>query len=911
MAYNPFDFFRRNQKTAFAALTVFVMFTFVLSFGQGDFFQWLPGWLGSFKQRGKDVMATIDGRKLYDAELFKHDDDRALADEFMKSLLVKVAEQKEEELRESVKSASKEAKPALEEFLRQRPNYIDMNLLRMFQQQNIPLSQSDILNMQQNNKQRVRTGLLQLQSLPGGTTADKDLADTARELMRLDDRAEGLGRDGNYFGYPGRARSNEDRLEYVLWLRKAEKIGVVIRPEDAPGLAKDDLGNGVTPEVWSAVEKSFASKINFSRSRLLAALADEFRVRAAVEVVMGKDYVSGRVPYPTTPFDTYQFFKDQCDAATYTIMSVPAENFLDKVKETPTDGELRALFDKYKGVEPAPDRELPGFREPRKLKLAWLEVRGEEPYYKKASDEVWKLGEAGVRLAGLGFDAFAPVTSSLTSTLPDPALQAAYADYRARFAVSIDTKWYPFRATTDEILDSSVVRPQNVAAALATLVGSGLTKGSPLTAGLVVKERSAQNERNDRARVLGLMLAPSTSAGSNLLGNVLAAGAAMPAPPPLAVVRNDLIDGVKNALARSRAEKDLREFAAELARLGQKKDKSDARALVDKFVSERGLKIGGSTEFRDQYTMDEDPGLAVLADKKERGHGMSDVNVRFGPRFFVNPRDPRAAATNLSFYEPVTYPDHGPGSFVTLRPNEPTYLAWRTETEEPKSPRELKDVRAKVEAAWKRAKARELAKAAAEDLRKRLDEKIKEEKAEDARGKITQVVSDTHTKFQIETYGNGADAVDKMLRAKYFFVDKVTPIRAERNIFDVRGQDEQPVPFQLTHLEKKDMPYPSVELANALLENKGKTLGTTVAGTDRAKDVHYVAVLVDRDRHGQEDFRAKGIAEGRTPLAGAVRDREMRTSLGKLRENTVALLKAEFKVANESEKLKEKTSSAE
>jgi hypothetical protein len=910
MAYNPFDFFRRNQKTAFAALTVFVMFTFVLSFGQGDFFQWLPGWLGSFKNRGKDVMAEINGRKIYDVDLYKHDDNRALADEFMKSLLAAVAQQKEDELRESVKSASKEAKPALEEFLRQRPNYIDLNLLRMFQQQNIPISQSDVMNMQQNNKQRVRTGLSQLQSLPGGTTADKDLAESARDLMRLDDRSEGMGRNGTYFAYPGRARTNEDRLEYELWLRKAEKLAISIRPEDAPALAKDDLGNGVTPEVWSTVEKSFASKINFSRSRLLAALADEFRVRTAVEVVMGKDYISGRVPYPSTPFDTYQFFKDQCDAATYTVMSVPAENFLDKVKETPTEGDLRTLFDRYKGVEPAPDRELPGFREPRKLKLTWLEVRGDEPYYKKASEEIWKLSEAGVRLAGLGFDATAPIASALTSTLPDPALQAAYADYRSRFAVSIDTKWYPFRPTTDEILDSSVVRPQNVAAALATLVGSGLTKGSPLTAGLIVKERSAQIERNDRARVLAAMLSPSTTAGTNLLGNVLVGGAAMPVPPPLAVVRNDLVDGVKTSIARNRAEKDLREFAAELTRLGQKKDKSEARSLVDKFISERGLKSGGSTEFRDQYTIDEDPGLAVLAEKKERGHGMTDVLVRFGPRFFVNPRDPRGTAT-LTYYEPTTYPDHGPGSFVTLRPNEPTYLTWRTETLEPATPRELKDVRAKVEAAWKRAKARELAKAAAEELRKSIDAKIKEEKAEDARGKVSQVVSDMHTKFQNETYGSTPDAFDKRLRAKYFFVDKVTPIRAERNIFDVRGTDEQPVAFQLMHLEKKDLPYPSTALANAILDNKGKTLGTTVLEADRANDVYYVCVLTDRDRYGQEDFRAKGIAEGRTPLAGAVRDREMGNSLRKLRETTIALLKAEFKVANETEKLKEKATNVE
>ena len=44
MAYNPFNIFRRNQKAIFAVITVFIMFTFVLSSGLGggaDFFDWL------------------------------------------------------------------------------------------------------------------------------------------------------------------------------------------------------------------------------------------------------------------------------------------------------------------------------------------------------------------------------------------------------------------------------------------------------------------------------------------------------------------------------------------------------------------------------------------------------------------------------------------------------------------------------------------------------------------------------------------------------------------------------------------------------------------------------------------------------------------------------------------------------
>ena len=52
MAFNPFDVFRRNQRILFAGMTVVIMFTFVLSFGKGDFFQMVPAWLASRQKTG-------------------------------------------------------------------------------------------------------------------------------------------------------------------------------------------------------------------------------------------------------------------------------------------------------------------------------------------------------------------------------------------------------------------------------------------------------------------------------------------------------------------------------------------------------------------------------------------------------------------------------------------------------------------------------------------------------------------------------------------------------------------------------------------------------------------------------------------------------------------------------------------
>ena len=60
MAFNPFNVFRRNQKILFALLTVLVMFMFVLSFGQGDFFSSVPRWLGSTRHSGEVIAVNSE-----------------------------------------------------------------------------------------------------------------------------------------------------------------------------------------------------------------------------------------------------------------------------------------------------------------------------------------------------------------------------------------------------------------------------------------------------------------------------------------------------------------------------------------------------------------------------------------------------------------------------------------------------------------------------------------------------------------------------------------------------------------------------------------------------------------------------------------------------------------------------------
>src|SRR5436305_14599697 len=84
MAYNPFTIFRRNQKAIFAVVTVFIMFTFVLSSGLGggaDFFDWFPRWLGG-RTKG-DPVCTIGGDKVYEPDLVRLRRQRLLANRYM------------------------------------------------------------------------------------------------------------------------------------------------------------------------------------------------------------------------------------------------------------------------------------------------------------------------------------------------------------------------------------------------------------------------------------------------------------------------------------------------------------------------------------------------------------------------------------------------------------------------------------------------------------------------------------------------------------------------------------------------------------------------------------------------------------------------------------------------------------
>ncbi|MGL6097188.1 MAG: hypothetical protein ACRC7O_15500, partial [Fimbriiglobus sp.] len=380
MAFNPFDLFRRNQRILFAILTVFVMFMFVLSFGKGDFFEWLPRWLGS--KRGGETVAVVDGAKVTTADLGKVETNRVLANTYMAAAADLAARNLDKYIRDVLPRVSTERRPDVQQVLTARQlQYFSQELRQRDQLAQMMPGRFPPVTIVEAMIDRERTIVTlnnRLTGLLSATAAKEDdltAARAAADLLRLDLHA---GQQSRLYFANQPNGSSRDRFDFLLWKKKADDLGIAFTPTDLNTLLAAEFSNRLTAEDWKQAEITLGNKSGFTLDVLREALADEFRVRAAQRAVLGADVIQPSPLNPSydAPTDYFKFYQDQTSPARFGFVSVPAENFLPQVSGTPTESELRELFTKYRNVEANPQLPAPGLREPRRLKLGWLEVKG-------------------------------------------------------------------------------------------------------------------------------------------------------------------------------------------------------------------------------------------------------------------------------------------------------------------------------------------------------------------------------------------------------------------------------------------------------------------------------------------------------------------------------------------------------
>jgi len=175
-----------------------------------------------------------------------------------------------------------------------------------------------------------------------------------------------------FFHYtPGAWDSDLEMAITALLQREAEKLGIGVSAQGVfefiRGLAMTS-GKSLTQEQFSEIR----TRMGISEEALIAALADELKARRAYDLLYNQR------PMPT-PEALYEYYKKLNVTEEAEIAVLPVSDFVDE-KAEPTTKELEELFAKHKSNPPGygPDGKfvegLPGFRQPPRMKLAYLEA---------------------------------------------------------------------------------------------------------------------------------------------------------------------------------------------------------------------------------------------------------------------------------------------------------------------------------------------------------------------------------------------------------------------------------------------------------------------------------------------------------------------------------------------------------
>lgn len=812
MAFNPFHSFRRHQKVIFAGLTILCMGIFVLSSGMGggDFFSQLGQW--TLRRGHKDAVATLYGRDVDRSTLQQVQHRREWANRYI-TMLTSMARN---QIVNNVVLQRDRVDPALKQIIEQ------------FQQ----------LLAQQNQPAQFEAGLARLQgqigmalpALEQSTAANKkDQLKLANDLGFLFGHFRNMIGRGNdtYFG--GNPRSTEDTLDFMIWLKKADDLGIRIDEQDfEEHLRRELMGQTFGKEDWDIVNRQFNTRgpDGIDPDSLREALSDEFRVRTAKVTLAGIAPVfltHTAPPVLAPPIEKFDWYKDAKTKVKVGLIEVPVARFLDRVASQPTEVELRTLYDQYKNVEPSPESETPGFRTPRMVKIEWMLIPEHHAFYLEQAE---KLGPVFAALRSFGVVPAAGGNILPATTL---GLNLIFADKMQRYENEAPTWRDPGAfGIRSGIHDSTVlgaasgdapkptVEPHALAKNVATLVGGllgGHATGAPVvSAPLILEGRLLHRELVARALIGAAIILNGNVGPAAPLTIDVATLLLTPRSLTADQLRPILTERIRDDLARTLKQSDMEAFIAELNKRGADKDSGNATVFINEFALARRLTRGGMAEPRDVHSLAADPALV-------------DVRAAFD-RFanFVPPAGPDPVGEKFAFYlafMPEAQRGEKPRTFSPQEffGTQGTYLAWRSVDNESKL-QKFDEAKAEVERAWRMGKARELAKQEAAELAKK------------AKGADEQKLRDLAAAF-------GTPLIELPPMARF-----------NRNQSFMAGRTG----YQAPEVPRTLVKYPGT-MASELVDLRKQDVGATTVVADQPKNHFYAAVMTEKLVPSMSEFR--------------------------------------------------------
>jgi hypothetical protein len=847
MALHPFQTFRRHQKAFLAGLTIMCMFIFILQFGKGDALERLTTLLGGRSRH--TVVAKVYGKDVTDLDLDNLRRQRELANTIISRLVGRAHQLLMRDLSDPKASALADfdmpEKALIQNVLRQsgtRQN-LDGPNGEMYRQ----LLPTMYLTVEQ-RKEQVFRDHDQLQGLEQSLIArDKtSQARLVRELMSVLEvemwrRAAPTG-ERLYFG--GSLRT-EDLLDFMLWKQQADNLGISFTQEDIraevnrESFDHEPLEADAT-QALTHVQRMFNNpNPSLTIDDVYTALGDELRVCMAHVSILG--YPPGvryyrnvsldmnHVPSVATPDEFWDYFRDNRTTMRVEMMPIKVESFLKDAAKLPQPSEtdLKDFFNRYKDAEYNPDRDEPAFREPRRVAIEWISGRPESEQMRKQGDRL-----LAARMAGTLSNPLAPL--ALVGEVHNK-----YEDMKRRREFLLEYPPYALPRWTEPSFGLSFYRnlhtPENLTTVIGQAAGFAGTGASPLgvvsalQTAVVAREKNpsvaAQIQRETQKRTqIDATLFLATS-------NFWTAASLWPYAAkteqhlPLEDVQKDVLDRIRDDLARTQVVENLKTLQTELEKLKGKPEeerKKEAEKIVAKAIKEYGLSHGASKQTDDMYHIADDEGLKALKDS-----------------YLVNPPsdDPRGRNFGSLFFDlaPPFTPERWPqerGQFGMLMDRwssatEP-FLFWKTEDKKAYTP-SFEEARPKVEQAWRYKNARELARTEAN----KICDEVRQHKSKGDGLTWMREVSAKHSEWG-------------EMFALYGIARLVPDLR--------RVGSQEYVPYLASTLKPDDSKIALRPRFVDQLMASLKEVGDATVVLNRPDSIYYVTLLTDIHRPTEEEF---------------------------------------------------------
>jgi hypothetical protein len=849
MAFHPFKHFRKHQKAYLAGLTILTMIIFVFSFGAADPFQRALHWIGLTSHHGERVI-ELYGKTIRTDDLEKLRWHRQMASEFLVfgSMMqpgmmggMHLGTPLEKSYFDiQAKYGPKKGKNDLPTPMQNTLQQVDFALLLS----NPRFSSSPETRLQPLQKQ-LREVQKQLSFPEAQNNPDHYRAlDTLATILAFHAWAYDPERQpsDSYFG--GSLRP-EGLLDFLIWKHVADQLGIVLTQADvsreinrAWGYGDPDKGylqpdGKFDANQWVALFfQANQQKIHkdLTTRDLLNALIDEYRVALAKEAVLGsssgvrsyRQEVDGVhfSPSVATPDEFYRYFREQRTTLSVSTLPIAVKDFVSKVPVSPTETDLRNLYERYKNDEPSPTRRQPGFKEPRRIKLEYLSYRPDGPFARQLAAKatellpVFRVGQPASTFAAGGGLAWAASIAGYADL--DTVVRSLYEKYREEESRRRTVKYD--RLDTDTFgLDRELQNQRGVDVQASTALVGQLLGGLGTAATLLAAPTSwlAAQEYHQRATLTAYAATVLAGASSSPLPAMTLPMRYLYTTQPFEAVRQQMVERFEKTLAKTLMDAKVLAFRKELDKVLANPPEQREPKLKEFLTKAPEYGLENFHAMKDTQTQQEmldhpDPALKELQAAWE-----TTPSKPF--------QDPTKNPDLTSFARDMFFP------FDTARGQQDTpvrsaqfptasgdvvWVLWKSEDRQAKV-RPFEDVREEVKEAWYTEQARKLAREKAQQINAKL--------------KKQNLAPDDAVKFLIQQD-----------LGSVFTLNKVSQLMTPE--FNLPGR-KTTGDYRRYQPPREFIPYPPSDFVDQLLKLKKR--GDSLVIADKPAKHFYVAVLME------------------------------------------------------------------